>query len=439
MRGCLQAAGSVLLGLILQFQSQGRAALAGWTEKLSGEVAASSFSPRFPAEGASNGERFSAEPGSAWKGSAGATNWWWQIRFFEPQEIGSILQVVGDHPFVFRNAPTRYVWQWSADQNDWHELKETETVNDGRTFRIHRLAKPQRVLCLRMQIHAVEGAFPTLREVEFYPSSSAAIEFPDWIIAVNTTDKPELPSHGQEFIPLARECKGWENLQSQQVWLGTMEEAFVAAEPRPLCAFLSGNFKDWCEVSREPWRGMQEVLKRRNLPMWASCGGAQGLAILEAAGVDQAWDCPHCRNPSRPGLSIYTHIGHTGKRPCGDYSACVFERGPFKVKQAAQDPVFSGLPDEFTVMESHCGQIEWPPAGWMLTAAAGEGTKTKTQCLRVKDRYIYAAQFHIEMAGTPGSSRQIMGNFLALAKAWGGYNPGGKDVVIPQNLSGNSN
>jgi GMP synthase-like glutamine amidotransferase len=82
-------------------------------------------------------------------------------------------------------------------------------------------------------------------------------------------------------------------------------------------------------------------------------------------------------------------------------------------------------------MESHCGQIEWPPAGWMLTATAGEGTKTKTQCLRVKDRYIYAAQFHIEMAGTPGNSRRIMGNFLALAKAWGGYNPGGKDVVIP--------
>jgi hypothetical protein len=60
-----------------------------------------------------------------------------------------------------------------------------------------------------------------------------------------------------------------------------MDESFVAAEPRPLCAFLSGNFKDWCEVSREPWRGIQEVLKHRNLPMWASCGGAQGLAILE--------------------------------------------------------------------------------------------------------------------------------------------------------------
>jgi hypothetical protein len=118
MRVCFQPAGSVLLGLILQFQSQGRAALAGWTEKPSGEVAASSFSPKFPAEGASNGERFSAEPGSAWKGSPGATNWWWQIHFSEPREIGAFLQVVGDHPFVFRNA-RRAMSGNGADQNDW--------------------------------------------------------------------------------------------------------------------------------------------------------------------------------------------------------------------------------------------------------------------------------------------------------------------------------
>jgi hypothetical protein len=97
---------------------------------------------------------------------------------------------------------------------------------------------------------------------------------------VNTTDKPELPSHGQEFIPLARECKGWENLQSQQVWLGTMEEAFVAAEPRPLCAFLSGNFKDWCEVSREPWRGMQEVLKHATCRCGLRAGARRAWRFL---------------------------------------------------------------------------------------------------------------------------------------------------------------
>ena len=53
------------------------------------------------------------------------------------------------------------------------------------------------------------------------------------------------------------------------------------------------------------------------------------------------------------------------------------------------------------------------------------------QCLRVKDRYIYAAQFHVEMAGTPENSRHIMSNFLKLAKEWGGYNPAAKPIVEP--------
>ena len=69
-------------------------------------------------------------------------------------------------------------------------------------------------------------------------------------------------------------------------------------------------------------------------------------------------------------------------------------------------------------MQSHCGQIEWPPKGWELIATGGEGTKTKVQCLRVKGAPIYAAQFHIEMDGTPETSRRIMSNFLRLAKQW---------------------
>ena len=68
-------------------------------------------------------------------------------------------------------------------------------------------------------------------------------------------------------------------------------------------------------------------------------------------------------------------------------------------------------------MESHCGQIEWAPRGWELIATNGEGGKTKTQCLRLKDHLIYAAQFHIEMDGTPDSSRKIMSNFWTSAGA----------------------
>jgi GMP synthase-like glutamine amidotransferase len=67
-------------------------------------------------------------------------------------------------------------------------------------------------------------------------------------------------------------------------------------------------------------------------------------------------------------------------------------------------------------MESHCGQIEWAPRGWDLIATAGAGTQTQTQCLRRRDALIYAAQFHIEMEGTPEVSRRIMANFLELAR-----------------------
>src|SRR5262249_4198223 len=129
----------------------------------------------------------------------------------------------------------------------------------------------------------------------------------------------------------------------------------------------------------------------------------------------QPWDCPHCRDPRSPKTPLYTHLGHTGVRPCGDYSACVFERGPHWIRQVGHDPVFRGLPDEVQVMESHCGQIEWPPRGWSLVATAGPDTQTRMQCLRLGTNWIYAAQFHIEMAGTPEVSRRIMSNFLALA------------------------
>ncbi|MGO8752728.1 MAG: hypothetical protein ACLQNE_42850 [Thermoguttaceae bacterium] len=53
---------------------------------------------------------------------------------------------------------------------------------------------------------------------------------------------------------------GWENTPLQQMWLGDVDESFVAAEPRPLCALLSGNTPEWCEQPREPWRGIQGFL-----------------------------------------------------------------------------------------------------------------------------------------------------------------------------------
>jgi hypothetical protein len=282
-----------------------------------------------------------------------------------------------------------------------------------------------------MAIAATTDQAPAIRAVEVYDDPKAKIEFPDWILPVSTEEDPKLPFGGPDFIELARSCSDWGHLQAQHVWLDSFDEKFIAVEPQPLCAFLSGNLKDWCQRTREPWRGTQEVLLNGNLPIWASCGGAQGLAILTDTGVDKPWDCPRCRDASNPKSPIYTHIGHTGPGPCGVYRTNLWERGPFYMKRLTDDPAFAGLPTEFQIMESHCGQIEYTPKGWTLIVTKGKDAKTVTQCMRRDDRPIYAAQFHIEMKGTPENSAKIMSNFLAIAKAWGGYNPNGKPLSLP--------
>jgi hypothetical protein len=397
------------------------------------EVAASSSAHGSSACGAIDGDRFSTDPTKSWRGKPGEETWWWEVRFPKSRTIGAILQIVGDHDLALRNIPKDYVWQATVDGRTWEDLAETAVKDERRMFRLHRLTKAREVRALRLAIHAAgEGEFPTVREVEFLADPRAEVSFEPWAVVVTTTGDKKLPSTGRTFVPLARECKGWEKLQAQNVWLGDFKEDFLSIEPRPLCGFLSGNFIDWCQQDRANWKGVEEVLKKGHLPMWASCGGAQGLAIIAETGTDKPWDCPHCRDPNAPKSPIYGHIGHTAKKSCGDYSGCIFERGPTNILQTAEDPAFEGLPREFRAVESHCGQIEWPPKGWILIATAGKDSLTKTQCIRVKDRYIYAAQFHIEDKGCPETARTIMGNFLRLAKAWGGYNPEGKSVPEPK-------
>jgi hypothetical protein len=395
---------------------------------------ASASAPGFDPGGAIDGKRFAVDKGCAWKGKPDEREWWWQVKCTAPRQIGALLQIQGDHPLIFRNAPKSYLWQVSDDGAKWTDLDETKITAESRMYRIHRLSKVITARFLRLRIDAAEGKFPTLREVEIYDRTETKIPFDDWIITVCTFEKRTIDEKPDAFTQLARQCKGWENVPAQQIWLDTFNEAFVAAEPRPLCAFLSGNFRDWCERTREPWRGTQEVLTKGNLPMWAACGGAQGLAILADVGVDKEWDCPHCRDPKNPKLRIYDHIGHTKQCKCGDYSGCIHESGRFEVRQLRRDPAFAGLPRDFAIMESHCGQIMYPPKGWVLVVTKGDKGHTVHQCLRVADRPIYAAQFHIEMAGTAENSQQIMGKFLKVAKEWGGYNPKGKALPEPEML-----
>lgn len=352
-----------------------------------------------------------------WSRTSTNGTWVGELRFESVRKVGALLQELGDHPYVLRNAPIDYRWLGSVDGVTWRALRGCRASDNARIHRIHRLPRALQLRALRLEVSVCSGPIPVVRRLELFDHPETAIAHAPWIAVINSTHDSTLPGHGQEFIPLARSCPGWEHLQAQQIWVPDFGPDFVLAEPRPLAVFLSGSFKDWCEVDRRHWAGVERVLRKDPPPMWASCGGAQALAILADVGTRRVWDCPHCRDPKRPKLPIYGHIGHDSavRLECGDYSHCRFERGPHAVRQLGADPVFAGLPEVFDVMESHCGQIEYPPRGWRLVATAGPGSQTAHQCLRFGDRPVYAAQFHIEMAGTPESSRTIMANFLRLA------------------------
>jgi hypothetical protein len=383
------------------------------------KVSASSWQVGSTPAAAFDGDRFGTN--SIWRGAPGET-WTWQVDFGEGASvaIGSILQIQGDQDFVFQNAPKNYRWLGSRDGVDWTALDGGSVTNEHRLFRMLRLAKPVEVRFARLEILKAEGTYAALREVRFFAKTNAPSRFGEWIVVVNATDNPKLPGEGKEFIPLARRAHE-EFLPAQQIWLDQFNDDFLSVEPRPLCVFISGSFKDWCEVRREDFRGMAEVLDHGRVPIWASCGGAQALAIIAENGVDREWDCPHCRDPKNPKTPIYTHIGHTAAKKCGDYSGCIFERGPHAVDVIKEDPAFANLGHEFQVMESHCGQIAYMPKGWEWLVGPGPDTLTKHQAFRRIDRPIYAAQFHIEMSGTPETSDEIMKNFLAIARDWGGY------------------
>ncbi len=351
-------------------------------------ASASTTASGSPASGAIDGNRFALQPGAFWKGAGGEKTWWWQLRFSEPRRVGAILQVHGDQPSILSGAPSRYRWQASLDGQHWQDLSETEVRQERRLYRLHRLAAACRASYLRLVIDASLGEAPVLREVEIYADPSARIEFGDWIIAVNTaTQDRSLPGFAAGFERLVRECPGWESVPMQHVWLGDIDESFVAAEPYPLCALLSGNTLEWCQQPHE--RGIQEVFQHRNPPIWAACGGGQALAILRETGVDKPWDCPRCRDPRLLNRRSTRHLGHTGPAKCGDYSKNIWERG--KIQRAACRP---GSRVAGTARRS---SRSWRATGQALRARrlGARGNQRPRRAdreprLRVADRYIYA-------------------------------------------------
>ena len=219
-------------------------------------VEASSEQAGFPASGGADGERFSVKRGQLWKGSPEAEAWTWTVDFGTPKSVGAILQILGDEGSVVSSGPLAYVWQASVDGVAWDDLPATKMDEDRRMYRIIRLPEAVRARYLRLAVSGSGEAPPAVREVEFYETPNAAIEFPQWLV-VASSHHDENVSDCHWFLELARRCEGYQDVTAQYAWHPHVDREFASVEPRPLCIFLTGSYADWCQVDRAGWKGIE--------------------------------------------------------------------------------------------------------------------------------------------------------------------------------------
>jgi hypothetical protein len=133
-----------------------------WAEVIGEATASGSAAGSSPA-GAVDGNRFSTDLKSLWKGSAASG--YWQCTFPAPRRIGAILQIHGDHPELLQNAPRNYTWHVSNDGEVWTPLLETVVRRETRMYRIHRLSEAVSARHVRLMINLSYGEAPAIREV----------------------------------------------------------------------------------------------------------------------------------------------------------------------------------------------------------------------------------------------------------------------------------
>lgn len=117
---------------------------------------------------------------------------------------------------------------------------------------------------------------------------------------------------------------------------------------------------------------------------------------------------PHVEEAGVPVLGIcygMQLLAHTGGGAVGSSQAR--EYGAATVKRIAEDPILSGVPEDFRVWMSHGDHVEALPEGFVPLA----GTKDIPHAMmRSADGRRYGMQFHPEVVHTPEGGH-ILGNF----------------------------
>ena len=158
----------------------------------------------------------------------------------------------------------------------------------------------------------------------------------------------------------------------------------------PSHIILSGQSHPWDSYSPESLAGIFYVIRSAPKPILGVCGGQQQIALAFGARVD-----------------LIERLA-----PGEGYEGAFRERGFCEVEVDSDDTIFTGLPKQLTVWESHCDEVKALPADFVRTARNGV---SEIQGMRHTSLPLFGVQFHPELFDEEHPhGRTILENFLRL-------------------------
>ena len=160
----------------------------------------------------------------------------------------------------------------------------------------------------------------------------------------------------------------------------------------PSHLILSGQSHPWDQYSLESLAGVFHVIRSAPQAILGVCGGQQQMALAFGAPV-----------------GLIERVA-----PGEGYEGAFRERGFCKIElnQEAENPIFSRLPKEITVWESHCDEVKELPADFVCTAT---NNVSPIQAMQHISRPLFGVQFHPELFDDEHPyGRTILENFLTL-------------------------
>ncbi len=186
----------------------------------------------------------------------------------------------------------------------------------------------------------------------------------------------------------------------------------LIADIQPEFIILSPQGTPWCRYTGQKAVALQNFLwslaaavEQMHVPVLGVCGGHQALSLAFGGKV----------GPIR-----------AGQDDCMPYTKDR-QSGLVTLRQTNPDPIFSGIEEQFQIVQSHYDEVKALPANFMLLA---EDKISPNQIVRHIERPVYGIQGHPESSrGNSSPGTKLIKNFLDIAS---GYNKTVRSILLEE-------